>query len=296
MEPLQQIQRSIRSAAVNSVQARRLEEALSATASRLESLKVDASPPRWVAEAEKHLENAQTALTDRRIDTGWAHVEDAQRAAVAGLTPDELNALMVSLRQEAKAKGKLKEWRARAVLEQLDAAEKTPPSGRDKRVACVQEAMRLRDEHFQNVYRQISLERGQVLRAAWAVALALAALLGITLGQPDVLGGDDSDLLRVAMLFGLFAGALSTGMSFGKAALGESIPRMLRSDILTWFRPIIGAGGAVAVFVFLKAGVLDFLGTNVGDSVWMVATVSFLAGFSERWFLGIVGKVSKKGE
>ena len=67
------------------------------------------------------------------------------------------------------------------------------------------------------------------------------------------------------------------------------IPDQLADWPVTTLRPLLGAAAATGIALMVQAGVVSF-GEPEDQEVALLA-VAFLAGFSERWFLGIIGVV-----
>jgi hypothetical protein len=145
-------------------------------------------------------------------------------------------------------------------------------------------------EHYNNEYRKQDIISAQVFRATVVLSLALGAVLALAIGGWFVFAGEVGDTVRLAMLFGLLGGALSVAVSFLQREPGR-IPKLMREDLVTLARPVIGAGTATAVYLYLLAGLLSVEGLR---EPWAVSGLAFLAGFSERWFLGIVAASEQK--
>ena len=255
----------------------------------------------WIVISKECLDNAKKAFDRYASDEGWSSLLEAERMQVEGLSRCELDALVISLRKETQEK--LKDWRQLASKELLATevvnacAEKKSPQGGAEDTAkklCVrvQEALRLRNEHFHNQYTRIRIQRSQLSVAGFAVAVALLVMLMTTGWSAPNLGNTAPDMICLAALFGLLGGALSTALSLARSAY-HRIPEHLNSWGTTLMRPVLGSAAAVVAFVFLKAGQVKF-----GDRTdeWTVLAVAFLAGFSEQWFLRAVGDSSEKSK
>jgi hypothetical protein len=91
--------------------------------------------------------------------------------------------------------------------------------------------------------------------------------------------------LVLGILAGALGGILSMAFSLGRADISAKIPDMRLSWRVTAMRPLLGATVAIPVLVFVKIGYVklaDF------DGLPAVLVFCFLAGFSERWFLGVM--------
>jgi hypothetical protein len=266
---------------------KRLSDALPVVGTRLESLilRHGQNPP-WGLLGEKCLQNARSAHARHAADEGWSCLLEAERMAVEGLRRCELDALLISLRKETLEK--LKDWRQLATKELL-ALETNKAADTDEKLRLrLQEALRIRNEHFHNQYVRINIQKSQLLIAGLIVAAALLTTLVVASSGAPSLG---DEMIRLAALVGLLGGALSTAVSLARST-NHKIPEHLASWSTTLIRPVIGSAAAVAAVLFLKAGQVT-LGNN---DDWAVLAVSFLAGFSEQWFLRVIGNSSEKAK
>lgn len=236
----------------------------------------------------RHLELAKAAAKDRRISEGWGHLHEAERTAVELYDADRLEALVIDLRREAEDSDKFKEWRRNAILEHLK------PKDDEKITAWdVQHALKLRSEHFDNVYSKIDETLYWVGLASVSIVVILLLLVAGGNYAWLPLGRQSSRLILLVFLMGALGGALSTGLSLAKGS-NKPIPELLMQGSVTAFRPLLGGAMAVVTLFLIKAGLLDFLGAGLDAKVWLISSFGFLAGSSERWFLGIVGELTKK--
>jgi hypothetical protein len=83
----------------------------------------------------------------------------------------------------------------------------------------------------------------------------------------------------------------------GAAGKGEDIPVGIRSLMSTWSvfwaQVVLGATAALIVFLVFSSGLLNIEGLDVQTPATL-AVLSFFAGFSEPFFLDVVGKISGK--
>lgn len=273
--------------------SRRLRRLRAAVEVRGEWTPPKAAPPDdpRIGAIKEHLGKADKAADEGRINEGWGHLHEAERLQVTFFDGPELEATVLDLRKEAADSKKFRAWRRNAILQHL-----STEGGRKVTAADVQHALRLRTEHFDNVYDKIDETLSWVQFASTAVVLLLVALLfGGGMGWFP-LGADSLRLLGTAIVMGALGGALSTGLTLAQAEPRKPIPDTVFAGAVTAFRPILGGAAAAVTFVFLKAGLLDFLTEGVAENVWLVASFAFLAGFSERWFLGIIDKLTKDRE
>jgi hypothetical protein len=93
----------------------------------------------------------------------------------------------------------------------------------------------------------------------------------------------------VVMLLGAVGGALS-GVRGVTQSLDRKIPEQLAGYFEFLAHPVVGAAAALGAAVLLRAGIV----TIGGNGAAVVYGAAFLAGFSERWFVGLVENVGAK--
>lgn len=288
---------------LDAARRRRLQSELAVLRIRLEErARVDQHAP-WLLAAASCVTQIERAIEDRDLDRGWASLLAAERHEVDALSADELSARVEAVRREALSK--LSDWRRDSVVAILaqcqqaavknNGARKKGPADEERAKSVrlkVKEALRVRDEHFFNVYRKTEIRRNLLLVTALILAAALFLTYAIAVDAPSGFLGSP-DTLLIVMVFGMLGGLLSTAVSLADdKSSGRRMPEHIASTYVTLARPIFGAGFAVAVYIAIKSGAMNVFEGRSGG----IALASFLAGFSERWFLGIVdrGMASKK--
>lgn len=233
--------------------------------------------------ALKMLDDAEAFQKAGNLESGWAILHGSQRDAVLSYTDDDLNALVTSLRNECQ--DKLRGWRRTAASELLGKCGSTPRRG------DVQQAMKTLHEHSDNTYHKLELvlEQLRVLRPILFIALLLLAGI-VVYAKYDIGELQPGDLLMV-MLLGALGGALSAVRSTAGGS-SQKIPDSLFAAPITLLRPLIGAAAATGVALLLQAGV-GKLGD--GSKIALLAG-AFAAGFSERWFLSLIGTLTNEKE
>jgi hypothetical protein len=264
----------------------RLKDAVDAYRARIEP-RVQAGTPSQKAayeECESLLTKAKQSLDEGGLNLGWSLAHEAERAEIGGLDDPQLKARVIALRNEVAEK--LREWRRKAALELLgDNGGKNPPTADE-----VREALRVRNEHFENLYYKIKVSRLQLLVLGVALLVTLVTLLFVLWRSSSMIGDLGwLEFLRV-MLAGALGGALSAVRSLGGGG-GRKIPEQLADWPITAMRPLLGAATGTGAALLLAAGILDFGKEDYRDAALLAA--AFVAGFSERWFLGVIGGVGK---
>ena len=96
--------------------------------------------------------------------------------------------------------------------------------------------------------------------------------------------------LVTGTLLGLTGGVLSLAFTVARTNTRAKIPVMQESIQVAHMRPPIGAAVALPVILILEAEVVTMPQIS---KRWLIPIACFLAGFSERWFLGLVTGAEK---
>lgn len=266
---------------------------------------------------------AESALDRNDVHYGWSYVHATQRELVHLLSEHEVYNLAVVLRPEALEK--LVDWRLQAAKdilgialaesagtlinpEQNEQGEPGEPANvgapqiatpvlQQKSIHisklrdAVVQVMKLRDQHFDNVYLRVRLVRSQLTLTSFYLFLLLLAVsghLGFSVWDETPSTSDPHLLFNVLSMGGIGA-ALSTMLQLTNlVSLEQKIPEKLLDKYLTSARPLIGMASALVVYYFLKS---DFI--NIGDLTHArVLAVAFASGFTERLVLSLADKVA----
>ena len=268
-------------------------------------------PPRPVAvsivqSCGRLLEQARESLSEGEWDGAWECVQEVEREMLVTLSSAERKARWISAIEEAKEK--LNNWRKSAAAElaagkpnrpgKADApsaaegrkAEASADDGDDD-LAGLREVLVHIHSKSQNTYGNIRRLRNQLNIAALCVTVMVLGILVLNdLEFFNALGPAFGKELPVAVLVGLLGGVLSVAYSVARSDPKQKIPEIRASFMMTLARPVIGAAVALPVLLFVASQVL-----KVDDQTrsWMILSLCFIAGFSERWFLGVVEKQEK---
>jgi hypothetical protein len=235
----------------------------------------------WPGVSHALLVRARQALEHGRVSEGWTCLQEAQRHALAALEPDERRAHAATVLHEA-ASGKLSAWRRASVESLLAAAAEDPP--REVSLPDLDEAVRILHEQYANTYQRLTIVQRQLLISG----IVVSALIALVLLLAWYNFFDDVAALRhlaVATTAGALGGAGSAIIATARSSVDKRIPEYLNWGPMMLIRPVFGAGAAIAVYFFMRGGVLP----GAVETTWTLAATSFVAGFSERWFLGVVG-------
>jgi hypothetical protein len=212
-------------------------------------------------------------------EEAWTLVHEACRREIARLRPIHLAARITDLACELDAK--VTGWRLKAAKAHLDSKPPLEPE-------LVSAALALLHDKFDNDYRKIAMLRTRLRVLSVVLVVALVILGGVVWRlRPDEAG----DYVVITSL-GLVGGALSALQRITHADDGR-IPQQIAGYFNLLTHPLAGAAAAVGTAVLLRVGIVKLS----GDADQVVYGAAFLAGFSERWFVGLVETVGvKKGK
>ncbi len=246
----------------------------------------------WAENLQLLLDAAEANLLRYNIDAAWKCFNGAQRMELYGLDAHGLGARIIELRKEAS---KVKRWRAEAMERLLEEkGGKLPP------VDYIYRAALLRDEHFSNRAYIQGIVRRHMFNLA-SLLLLLIATFALLEKEGKIPFGviNDADpvaLILVAVaLFGLFGGVISAALKVPSSTNDANVPETVASGWVTILRMATGAGSAVIVYIALKSGLAGFFNIPAENmSYYTIYTISFVAGFSERLVLRVVGEFAGK--
>lgn len=265
-------------------QQSRAERHLRSTEVALAAITDDGSKSAAIGAMRQLLEQARAALTAGNVEECWHMVNGARRiqAALAD-DPERLDASRVLLIETQK----ISPWRRMSIEKLLGEAKVAPAP------PALMAALGLRDEHYENRYHRIELQREQMTALVAIAGIALVVILGIaatsTIGD---LGTWDWRSLALVLMFGIIGASFSAARTSSTAALTTLIPEMMQSTSIALTRTILGACPGLAAYAFLQSGMLD-LGTV---TMAKALAVAFVGGFSERLVVKMVETVAGKDE
>jgi hypothetical protein len=150
------------------------------------------------------------------------------------------------------------------------------------------QATLVKNGQFNNLYHKIRV-RGRSLKIVFFTLAAIVIGLPL-LAKFDLLQRHEPNDWRMIVaieVIGIFGAALSVASSLTKSTVDVSIPQQTLGSVVTWMRPVMGAAAAVAAYLLFQAGALPFATKSLLASF----VIAFVAGFSERFIIGAVGKI-----
>lgn len=249
------------------------------------------------SEAARYLRIAREWRAGGKVDASWVALHRARQAEVDSMTADQVQSLARELTEELRS-GKVAGWRQTAAAEKATAAlELLSPHAAPDQVNAAQqlrtaraqlrEALRIRDEHFDNTYRHLAISRQYrhwlILLAVLMLiaAVVLMSLIGAANLDPDPASGDPFSgnlLLALAIVFGTL-GALSSALQrLARDPFVGRIPEHLGVLSIISTRPLIGAMAGLTAYISVRAGITVLQDHPVPGML----AAAFAAGFTER--------------
>jgi hypothetical protein len=214
----------------------------------------------------------------RRASLAWDCLAQFDRQFIPLMSDDEVRVLWESLKTEADEK--LNDHRKKAVKALVAITTGTPAR------ETVAEVMRHIHITSQNTYHKIDRLIEQIRYAGLLLFILVVALLAIASSRWFRQMSETLDRsLVTGTLLGLTGGVLSLAFTVARTNTRAKIPVMQESIQVAHMRPLIGAAVALPVILILEAEVVTVPQIS---KTWLIPIACFLAGFSERWFLGLV--------
>ena len=247
--------------------------------------------PLWADAAKKLLSDAESSLKKKDIDQGWKYFFTAQRMEIYGMEKDELEIQIKVIKKECTEK--LGKWKNEAVEEILDKVNKRTETKTIQN--SLYQATLLRDEDFNNQYYKIGLKKDQLKTLCFIISATLLLILLVFWRVPNLLNEkplpSDYRIVCAVLLSGLLGGSVSALLSIARASTRTRIPEQISTFSVTMVRTLIGAAAALIIFFLLYAGAINL---NFETSTALILAISFIAGFSERFFKSAIESVAGK--
>jgi hypothetical protein len=234
----------------------------------------------WGTAATALLTEAEKALQSGKVEACWHFINAARRQLASGQDATVRSIAAQVLRIESE---KLSPWRRRAVEAVLKDDVPSP--------AALQEALWLRDDHYENRYHRIHMQREQLRRLLKAGSIALLAILIVCATAPspitELLPAQPWHwrMLVFVLSFGVLGAGFGTARTITVRDLEKVIPELALSKWITWTRTLLGASLGLAAYTFLQSGLLNRGALSFANA----AAVAFIGGFSERLIVKVIG-------
>jgi hypothetical protein len=240
--------------------------------------------------ASRCLADASDCLQRGQAQQGWIALTAAQRALLSDpRAVDQIQRVAIALRREA---AKVSGWRAKAINDLIcDSKGDLLPSLMNDPNRVI-DALALRDDQFHTTYFKIGLRRRHlgVISAILWVAIALCLLLSSLMVLPAPL--DDLCTVAAVVLFGALGAGVSVGQELLSAEVSAKVPEQKMRAFVVWMRPAIGSTAALVALILLFANNTTKLLAWNTENFGVVLAFAFAAGFSERFIVGAVGRLT----
>lgn len=236
-----------------------------------------------VAAAAKCLARAVGEAKRNAHYAAWDCLHQFNDELLTAMSDDERHAHWCTLRVEAQDKLR-GSWRADAaglLIKQV--AEGAPAP-----LPIVRELQKHVVTAAQNMQHKLVLFERTLPYLSGVLLLVVLGTLGaasVALVTGSLMPARWAQALLVGMAAGALGGLLSMAFSLGQADPTVKIPDMRLSRMVTLIRPVLGAAVAIPVLVFVESDFAKIQGLEKPLSLFVFC---FLAGFSERWFLGLM--------
>ena len=244
----------------------------------------------WARSAYLLLLRPEADLASWRIERGWDFALAAQRAIISNPhNPKRIERVAIALHREAD---KIVGWRAKAIQDLICDPKGNLITVGPNELMRVVDAVALRDDFSQNTWFKILLRRRHLFSLfilLWA-AISLCLILSWLGILPGFLA--DARQLSVVTLFGVLGAAISVAQSLVAQDVSARIPAQQMGSFLVWMRPAIGATVALVVLALLQANNQFHLLGNYSTDQAVIVVFSFVAGYSERFIVGTVERIS----
>ena len=283
-------ERMLRSLFPDAPERGRLEGAIQETVVALAQAKVENRENEWWYRcADQQLERARQFLAEGNLHQGWVSVHSAK--ALLLLNPhrtEKLHPEAIELQYDME---RLSGRRAKAIAALICDDKGELRADLSEQPMRVVQAIAIRDDQFQTNYFKILLRRRHLrwlflLLVVGIVAVLLLSGLGL-LPHPF----DNARLMAGVVVFGILGAALSIARGLLKTNLSKKIPAQQIGAFVIWMRPAIGAAAALISFVLLNAKAIRLFEWDVNEPT-VIFTVAAISGFSERFIVGAIEKIS----
>jgi hypothetical protein len=251
----------------------------------------------WARAAYRLLLQAENCLANGDLQQGWVAVQATHRSMMLNPhDPEKVRRTAIALNREVD---KLSGWRAKAIADLLSAPKGSTAPDAKIETMRVFDAVALRDDQFNTTYLKIALRRRHLWHLFYLLCLSISLVLLLSWSQllPDFFK-NDTKLLGLVILFGALGASISVALGLIRADISAKVPAQRIGAFVVWMRPAIGAAAALASFVILHtdAGVklLELFHLKLDDPSALV--VAFIAGFSERFIVGAIDRISEKSD
>lgn len=252
-------------------------------------------------EFDQTLIEAENLANDFRFEKSWGHILNAETLLVSALDTNNESHLQMRAELILIESEKINSaWRIKQIKALLSTdLEHLKAIKRDNLL----KAMAIRNDYYLTRSHKINLHNVNANILTFLMTLILAGIIIISFlwDITDATTMEGQNFPKMLVIAGIF-GALGAGFSYGKTLFSynpelSKVPDQLLSMTVTAFRFIIGASAAIIVLLLFRSKFLnDQFSKAIMESPITYIVFSFVAGFSERWVVKMLGLVTKEKE
>lgn len=241
--------------------------------------------------ASECLENAKRNADEKEYFIAWDCIHQFDHEMLAAMDDPQRTIRWASL--VAECGEKLKGWRIKAsevLIKKVGDAVPVPlPAVWELHTHLWATAQN--QQHKIQVYERETLPLLRRLLLGVVATALLFWYFTITADSPSKALIPWAEAILLGVAAGALGGILSMMFSLGRLDASKKIPEARLGTLMTSIRPLLGAAVAIPVVVFVEAKFVDVKGF---DRPLSILAFCFLAGFSERWFVGLIEKFESK--
>jgi hypothetical protein len=272
---------------VGEAKLQRLETKIASMQDALDGYAAAGETGDWIKATGRALARAEQSRKDRCYDRAWEHLHEARQEEVLGYGDERVRVTAATLHSEATSK--LASWRQGSAVEHLAPLLNCQNPGKEERMK-LREAMKIRDEHYDNQYFKLRLVQKQVSLLLWMLLCLLLLFALLFYLRHSDLTSVKAVISPAKLVAGILVGAIGACFSGLLSLVATSptgtIPERVASTTITFARPAIGAVSGFAAILLLSAGLLGELPATT------ILAFAFAFGFSERLAIGALEKVT----
>jgi hypothetical protein len=234
----------------------------------------------YATNAQNALVSSWGALKNGKTQSGWNCFHESLCLSVFLMTDIGLKNKAIEILGEGREK--LEKWRKETLIKLLCDRNGNLKNDKSLKANQVYAARKILLEYQGNNY--IKLDR--IHTQLEIMGVSAIVLVPLIIGVMTTFFGQNILLMIAIAVFGAAGGTVSAIQFVARTSTKGKIPEQLQGSWSISIRPLIGAISALAISVFLLSGILQ-IGTL---SDYLLLAISFIAGFSERFFLNVVEK------
>ena len=277
----------------------------------LMALRTEADNMDWKAGSKREevyaaLQKAQHSANKCDFESAWGHFYEADQLLVKSMDDTQRNIRgKLLLIESEKFTSK---WRQKQIILLLgDTSKELYPISPNE----IFKANAVRNDYYLTVNHKMNLHKVNANILTLLMIIILTGILiicfswnitDLKLAEPDGQTPQGPGVLwKILIVCGVF-GAFGAGFSYARTLFSYSpelskIPDQLLSMTITLFRFIIGASAAIIIFLLFESRFLnEQFSKAILQSPVTYIVFSFVAGFSERWVVQMIGLVTKEKE